>query len=95
MVSGHSYLEVDSMHATIERMRKHRKIYTPYEYTLVFEIAKNQVLYKVKMMCNNDFIDLQNLSKCKKQNYKKTSEGNRVSWLKIKRLRFNKKVLFT
>ena len=29
MESGHSYIEVDSMHATIENARKHQRIYTP------------------------------------------------------------------
>lgn len=30
MESGHSYLEADSIHATIERYRKHKKVYTIY-----------------------------------------------------------------
>lgn len=35
MESGHSYLEADSMHATIERARKNKKIYTTREWALL------------------------------------------------------------
>ena len=40
MESGHSYMEVDSMHATIENARKHQRIYTPREWELVIRGAR-------------------------------------------------------
>lgn len=91
MESGHSHLEVDSMHATIERIRKHRKIYTPNEYALLIGLARrNPGPYKVEMMNFSDFLDLQNLSKSIVKNVTKTNDGDRVNWLKIKWLRFDK-----
>ncbi|XP_050306223.1 uncharacterized protein LOC126743262 [Anthonomus grandis grandis] len=38
MESGHSYLEADSIHATYERARKHRKIFTTEEWGLLIEM---------------------------------------------------------
>jgi len=40
MESGHSYLEADSMHSTIERARKHKKIYTTQEWSLLLQTAR-------------------------------------------------------
>lgn len=43
MESGHSYLEADAMHATIERARKHKKDYTTEEWALLIEmVGKNR-----------------------------------------------------
>lgn len=38
METGHSYLEADAMHATIERTRKHKKIYTTREWALLYHL---------------------------------------------------------
>lgn len=40
MESGHSYLEADAMHATIERARKHKKNYTTREWALLIYSAR-------------------------------------------------------
>ncbi|KAE9528873.1 hypothetical protein AGLY_012448 [Aphis glycines] len=37
MESGHSYLEADSIHATIERYRRHRNLYVPSDYKCLIE----------------------------------------------------------
>jgi hypothetical protein len=42
MESGHSYLEVDSMHATIERDKKHQNIYTTHELQLLIGLARKE-----------------------------------------------------
>jgi len=40
MESGHSCLEADFVHATNERCRKHKKIYTTQEWALLFSTAR-------------------------------------------------------
>lgn len=40
MESGHSYLECDSMHATIERKSKLKNIYTICEWALLISTAR-------------------------------------------------------
>lgn len=49
MESGHSYLEADAMHATIERARKHKKDYTTEEWALLIEmVGKNRNHTKIR-----------------------------------------------
>jgi len=49
MESGHSYLEADSMHSTIERAKKHKKIYTTQEWSLLLQTARQKLRpYNVK-----------------------------------------------
>lgn len=49
--SGHSYLEANAMHATIERARKHKKVYTTEEWALLIEMARKKPKpYKVKVL---------------------------------------------
>lgn len=62
MESGHSYLEADSMHATIERSRKHKKMYTTQEWALLFSTARIKPSpYKVTNIHYDEFYDLENL----------------------------------
>lgn len=96
MESGHSYLEADSMHATIERAKKHREIHTPREYGLVIEMArKKKNSYKVHHLEHSDFKDLNNLCKRVLLNTTVDSNGNPVHWLKVKWFRFQKDTPYT
>lgn len=93
MESGHSYLEVDSMHATIERARKHINIYSPREYQVVMEMArKKRSPYKVENVSFKDIKDLKSLGKKVLSNTKEDTDGNKISWLGIKWLRFQKEL---
>ncbi|KAJ8938406.1 hypothetical protein NQ314_011512 [Rhamnusium bicolor] len=91
MESGHSYLEADSMHATIERARKHRKIYTTEEWALLIEMARKKPRpYNVDTLSHSDFYDLQTLASLIMINTKFNTKNEQVKWLKIKWLRFEK-----
>lgn len=91
MESGHSYLEADSIHATIERARKHRKIFTTEEWGLLIEMARKKPRpYKVHKVCFSDFYDLQALASVVMQNTKVNTLQQQVKWLHIKWLRFDK-----
>ncbi|CAI6376051.1 unnamed protein product [Macrosiphum euphorbiae] len=100
METGHSYLEADDMHATIERYRKHKKIYTTREWALLISSARlNPDPYNVTTLIHSDFYDLNNLTSKVIQNTTKRTVNNlqdtsngpvKVQWLKIKWLRFEK-----
>ncbi|KAJ8949691.1 hypothetical protein NQ314_008154 [Rhamnusium bicolor] len=63
MESGHSYLEADSMHATIERARKHKTIYTTREWSVLISAARIRPKpYIVNNLNFNDFYDLQKVA---------------------------------
>lgn len=63
MEPGHSYLEADAIHATIERARKHKKIYTTREWALLISSARNNPRpYIVNTLTYDNFYDAKNLA---------------------------------
>lgn len=63
MEPGHSYLEADAMHATIERFRKHKKIYSTREWALLISSARlNPSPYNVTSLSYSSFYDLNHLT---------------------------------
>ena len=91
MESGHSYLEVDSIHATIEHARKHQAIYTPKEWEILIRSCRRKPKpYSVTTMKHTDFVDVKLLATQIMKNTTKTTSGERVHWMNIKWLRFEK-----
>ena len=91
MESGHSYLEVDSIHATIEHARKHQAIYTPKELEILIRSCRRKPKpYSVTTMKHTDFVDVKLLATQIMKNTTKTTSGERVHWMNIKWLRFEK-----
>jgi hypothetical protein len=91
MESGHSYLEADSIHATIENARRHQSIYTTQEWQMLIRTARKKPRpYIVKSVNHHDFMDFKKLSTLFMKNTSKTVTGETVQWLKIKWLRFEK-----
>nr|CAH7729952.1 unnamed protein product [Callosobruchus chinensis] len=91
MESGHSYLEADAMHATIERARKHKSIYTTREWSVLISTARrNPRPYYVNNLRFDDFYDLQELAATMTPNTTTNTNQEKVQWLKIKWMRFEK-----
>lgn len=91
MESGHSYLEADSMHSTIESAKRHQKIYTTREYELVAAGARKKPRpYTVKRLTHKNFLDFKHLCAQVINNRTRNTDGENVQWLKIKWLRFEK-----
>lgn len=89
MESGHSMLECDSMHSTIERGRANRKFYLPSEYALLMEMARrNPKPYLVNRLKYSDFLDLHALGKEVITNRCTDADGHQIKWLKVKWFRF-------
>ena len=91
MESGHSYLEADSMHSTIESAKRYQKIYTTREWEILIAGArKNPKPYTVQRLMHDDFFDLKKMSGHVIRNRTKNSDGEQVNWLKVKWMRFEK-----
>lgn len=91
MESGHSYLEADSIHATIERTRKHRSVYSTREWADVIEMArKKPAPYRTKVLSFEDIYDFKDMADQILHNRNLNSCKEKVKWLKIKWLRFEK-----
>jgi len=79
MESGHSYLEADSMHSTIETARKHQSIYSPREWELIIGSARIKPRpYVVNTLNHGDFIDVKHLASQFLKNTSKTIDGHVV-----------------
>lgn len=97
MEKGHSYMEVDSMHSAIETARKNVKIYTMNDWLNVFRLArsrrgknKTSGKYIVKELLHSDMINLKDVAGNVIKNRTIDNEGQRVNWLKVKVLRYEK-----
>lgn len=100
--SDHTHMEADSMHSSIEHVKKNSSVYTMHDWVNIFERARSQKKrkidqkivtvkpYKVKEFKHDEFIDLKDLADKVMINRTKDDQGNQVRWLKIKRLRYVK-----
>jgi hypothetical protein len=103
MESGHSKMEVDSMHAAIEYAQQNVPVFSMAQWTTIFAMARSNRNrnkkkekkpikdgYLVKEFQFNEFKDLKKLGNTLIDNRTKDSNGETVHWLKIKRLRYEK-----
>ncbi|KAL7395067.1 hypothetical protein ABVT39_009475 [Epinephelus coioides] len=89
--SGHSQKECDSIHAAIETARKSVPVYSPDEYYTLVRAARHKHLYKVHELNHKEFIDFKTVASRKIKNKTKDNEGQQVSWLKMKWMRYMKR----
>lgn len=93
--SGHSYMEVDSMHSAIEKQKKNVPVYTIQDWLTIFRLARSKRLkskanpYNIAQMRYTDFLDLSKLSEIIK-NKNLDENGEKVNWLKVKSFRYQK-----
>ena len=91
MESGNSYLEADSIHSTIEKSKRHQKIYTTHEWEILIAGArKKDRPYTVKRMMHDNFCNFKLLCSQIICNRTRNTNGEKVNWLKIKWLRLEK-----
>jgi len=62
---GHSEMEADSIHSSVERAKKSTKVYHPLQWDTVVSMARKKNLYIVIPLSFRDFYDLKKLSVCK------------------------------
>ena len=90
MESGHSQMEVDSVHSTIENASRNQNIYAPTDYYSIVKLARRHKPYEVSVMDTDMFHDYKALSHKILQNKTKTTYGSVVRWLKIKWIKYEK-----
>lgn len=88
--SGHSEMECDSIHATIEHAKQLTKVYVPSQWETVITLARKSKPYIVVPLKYVDFMDLKKLTKENYKNMKVDKEGNRINWLKLKWIQVRK-----
>lgn len=100
MESGHSYLEVDSMHSAIEVAKENVSVYSVNDWINIMVIArsnrrkrknKKSDPYIVEELKFSDIVDLKSLGENLIKNRTLDDKGEKVQWFKIKVLRFEKK----
>ena len=80
MVSDHSHMEVDSMHARIELASDILNIYVPYDRAIVASVARKN-LYVVNLFEQSVIKDLKMLKNdMKLTNFKVNTNGEPVHW---------------
>lgn len=99
--SGHTHMEVDSMHSAIENQMRLMPIFSMIDFCNVIRLARsNRKLNKKKtakkpyepiVMSNSDILDLKDLRNNLMVNRSIDSEGQKLQWLKVKCFRFEKK----
>ncbi|CAH1107035.1 unnamed protein product [Psylliodes chrysocephalus] len=95
LVSGHSQMECDSMHARIETVAKNVPVYLPHEWVSIAQRAKqNNPKYQVFQKADIGFLDWKTLAKLIMVNRNKDADGNVVNWHHIKWIRYEKESPF-
>lgn len=88
--SGHSYMEADSIHAAIEKSKKHKQIYTTNQYATIIQMSRKKSPYKVRQLKFTDFYDLEQLSAVLIQNRNELAKNKKLQWLNVKWFRFER-----
>jgi len=88
---GHTQMEVDSMHATIERASHSAEIYVPRDWVTIASIAKKEgKAYGVRTMRQEDFTDFKIVTAKLIQNKSKRDSGERLYWMQCKWFQYRK-----
>ena len=90
MESGHSQMEVDSAHSMIERACRNVDIYCPTDYYQAVARARNRDPFHVEQLDITDVVDYKATADSYVRNRTKDSEKEKVKWLHIKWIRYEK-----
>jgi hypothetical protein len=81
---GHSEMEADSIHSSIERAKRSTKVYHPSQWDTVVSMARKRNPYIVIPLNYRDFQDLKALKTDLNMNLKKAVTGETINWFKVK-----------
>jgi hypothetical protein len=90
LTTGHTQMEVDSVHAAIETRQKVVDVYVEHDWHNIIRLARLKDPYKVIPIENSTFIDFKAMNKVIVRNPKVNTDGEKINWLKICWLRFSK-----
>ena len=81
---GHSHMESDTIHSSIEHAKKNTPVYVPSNWNTVILKARQKKPYIIVPVKYRDIMDFKSFSKDQCPNMKCTVDGDRVNWLKVK-----------
>ncbi|XP_077295738.1 uncharacterized protein LOC143917974 [Arctopsyche grandis] len=91
--SGHNDMEIDSMHNSIEKVKKYVSVYTMHDWLSIFNVYRQRTkansTYQTQEMKFNNILDLEDLSRRLIKNTLDIN-GEVVKWFKIKSLKYTK-----
>ena len=92
LIKGHTENEADTVHSTIERDKKKKKVFVPSDWPV---IIRNTPTDKFKMhthsMTYSDFLDVKKLQKDAYKNFRLNAEGETIlNWFQIRVMRVEK-----
>lgn len=90
LTTGHTEMEVDSMHSTIEYAKRHVKIHIPDDWHNIFRMARRNNPYHVIALQHADFIDFKAINKELNFTFKVDTLGKQVKWQRICYLQLRK-----
>ena len=90
MESGHSQMECDSAHSAIKSALRDKDIYCPTDIFQNVALARKNNPFKVEYLQTSDIWNYKLLSKEILRNRSWDSNGQKVHWLKIKWMRYEK-----
>ncbi len=88
--TGHTHLECDSMHSTIERRSKGLDIHIPDGWVNVIKMARQNKPYAVITLKHTAFLNWQDVAGQKIKNTKVNTKGENVAWQKMRWIRIQK-----
>jgi len=83
---GHTYTEVDSMHSSIEFVKKNVSVYSPHEWENIFRSARMKRPHEVIPLHYSDFLDLKQMC----HSLLRESAASKIRWMSVKCLKFDK-----
>lgn len=90
LIPGHSQMECDSMHASIEHAKKFKSLYSVEDWKAVMTAARGKKPYVVNQLHFNDFYNLKQLAAVSITNRNLSTSGEKVNWLSLRWLRYQK-----
>ncbi|KAK5642408.1 hypothetical protein RI129_008575 [Pyrocoelia pectoralis] len=88
---GHTHMECDSMHSTIEKASEYAKIYVPNDWENVLRLAKKKGSpYKVNRITYKEFLNFKSYKELKMPNVHKATDLTNLNWKNVKCLLFKK-----
>ena len=88
--SGHTEMECDSMHSTIEHAKAGAAIYIPDYWDTPIHYARRRNPYTVVPLRFDNFYNLTEFAKEECSSFKTDIEGSRVNWMKVKVVKVSK-----
>ena len=90
LVPGHTMMECDSMHSSIEYAHKNLSVYSVHEWVNVLKSARRHNPYAVQVLDYSDFYDLKTLASKLVSNRKRSAAGITINWLDVRWIRVQK-----